>query len=142
MAGINASASQDNVTASTTVLTAIQIVAPTNQRVLIKRISVALEAATFTRIAVVKQSDAGTMTSLTPVRLSAGSETLQTTAQHTSTASPTTSSTLLREITSDRWEYAGIPDDYIVLAGGERLGITLQTLSGSVDADVTVVFEE
>src|SRR4051812_42852825 len=95
MAGLYFSAVTGEVVTGTSQKTILQLVAATNTRVKVREWSFSFIGTSNTaqpiRCQLMSQTDAGTMTSLTlKKRISADSETLQTTAQHTATAEPTT----------------------------------------------------
>lgn len=82
--------------ASATAKTALQIVAASNHRTLLHAISLGGNGVTAAdppaKVALLIQTTAGTMSSLTPAKENAGDdETIQTTAQHTATVEPTDS---------------------------------------------------
>lgn len=112
-----------------TAKTVLQVIAPTNQRVRVRRYSVAFDGTSATaepvQVRVLRQTSAGTMTSLTPVKLSAGSETLQSTAQHTATAEPTAGDVLdAFEVHPQSGFDVVLPADMpIEVPGGGRIGI-------------------
>lgn len=102
MAGVRFAGSQTEISTGTSVKTLLQVVAATNQRVLIKEWSMSFKGTSNTAAPILAealvQSTAGTMTSLTLVLINAAdNETLQTTAQHTATAEPTAGNVLMRE---------------------------------------------
>lgn len=96
MAGLDFIARQGEIAlVATTARTVLQVVAPANQRVKIKEWGVFFDGTSVTAesvvIQIVKQTDAGTMSALTPVkRDSSIPGTIQSTAQHTATVEPTT----------------------------------------------------
>ncbi len=100
MAGIRLLASTPEVALTAAAAkTVLQVKAAANHRCLIEGWGVFFDgiavAAEPVQIILVRQSSAGTMTSLAPVKLSDYGETLQTTAAHTATAEPTTGSDIL-----------------------------------------------
>lgn len=113
--------------------TVIQILAPTNQRVKIIGFGVFFDGivpnAEPVIVKLVRQTTAGTMSSLTPVKTGpvAGSETLQTQASHTATAEPTSTDVIdIFEIHPQ----AGVEKLFplgreIVIAGASRLGMVI-----------------
>lgn len=146
MAGVGWSAATAEVASGTSVKTIIQVVAPTNQRLLIRQIDVSFEGTSSSdepiQVDVLRQTSAGTMSSLTPQKWnSSDSETLQVTAQHTSSSEPTAGAILLsRKIhpqTSHTWDLG----DPIPVPGGGRLGVRV-TAAVSVGTVVTIVGEE
>jgi hypothetical protein len=83
------------------------------------------------------------MSSLTPVKQTTDSETVQTTAQHTATAEPTASDVLdIAEVhPQSGYEVVLPPDMAIYVAGGARLGIEC-TAPATVNVRAKIVFEE
>jgi hypothetical protein len=81
-----------------TLKTVVQIVAATNHKVRIVAWKATFDGAspTATPVAyrILRQTTAGTMSALTPVKAGSDAETILTTAQHTATAEPTASDVL------------------------------------------------
>ncbi len=136
------------ISTGTSAKTLLQIVAASNHGVLIDEISISFEgtsaAATPIKVDVLRQTSAGTMSSLTLVLdPDDADETLQTTAQHTSTSEPTASSVLITELVHPQTGYtwnAGYGRE-IKIGGGDRLGIRV-TAASSVNAICRVSGEE
>jgi len=148
MAGIRAVAQTAEVATGTAKKTILQLVAASNHRVLVKEFSVSFDGVDNTAepilVQLLIQSDAGTMSSLTPQKLNQGDdETLQTTAQHTATAEPTGTTEIMGEQVHPQggytWQapYGG----EIVINGGDRLGL-VTTAAVDVNAKARFVFEE
>src|SRR5438067_1781420 len=102
MAGVRFKAVTGEVATGTALKTILQVVAASNHGVLIDEWSISFtgisNTATPILVQVMRQTTAGTMSSLTPVKDPDDTdETLQTTAQHTATAEPTASDVLFRE---------------------------------------------
>ena len=99
--------------------------------------------ATPIKVDILRQTTAGTMSSLTPVKRGNFTETLQTTAQHTATAEPTAGDVLrsfyVHPQQGEVWEAPF--DDPIDIPGGTRLGVRA-TASASVNALVALDLEE
>lgn len=131
MAGIKCAATTAEIAlTAATAKTVIQLVAPTNQRLLVERYGVGFDGISTTaepvQVRVCKQTTAGTMSSLTPVkRGDPGSETLQGTAQHTATVEPTITDVYdVFEVHPQTWVDILLPDgDEIPVPGGGRIGI-------------------
>jgi hypothetical protein len=128
--------------------TLLQIVAASNHRALVKSWGVFGKGVTSTdapiKVRLLRQSTAGTMSALTPVKCnSADDETLQTTAQHTATAEPTAGDVLA---TIEVHPQSGYVEHFpfgseIVVPGGGRLGIDV--LAGAtVSMTAFIEFEE
>lgn len=128
---------------ASTAKTILQVVAPTNQRLKVKRWGVffdSVAAGAGVLVKLVRQTSAGTMTSLTPVKLGiAGSETIQSTAYHTASSEPTTTDTLdIVEGAIDVFFPAG---EELVVVGGARIGI-ICTADTGVNVVGKIEYEE
>lgn len=148
MAGITCIAQTTEVALSAaTAKTVIQIVAPTNQRLHVKRWGIYFDGVSSTaepvQVRLLRQTTAGTMSSLTPVMLSAGSETIQTTALHTATVEPTAGNVLdIAEVHPQSGYEVVIPFDQVIeVAGGTRLGIEV-TAPAAVNCRAKIIFTE
>lgn len=149
MAGINFRCDSGEVSLSAaTAKTVVQLTAPANQRVLVRGIDIHFRGvnpiASPAKIRVLRQTTAGTMTSLTPVKLNnADSETIQSTAQHTATAEPTAGTVLMTlEQHPQSSNVLYFPYDIpIHLSGGTRLGVEI-TATDSVTVSVGLTCEE
>lgn len=132
---------------SATAETVMQLVAPTNQRLKLKRWGVFFDgvssSAAPVQVRLLRQTTAGTMSSLTPVKQVAGSETVQATAQHTATAEPTASDVIdAAEVHPQSGYEVIIPFDMpIEVPGGGRIGIECTAPAG-VNVRAKMVFEE
>ena len=157
MAGINVTANTPKInfangdTNTTKIL--LQIAAPTNQRLKIKRWGVFFNEetgdstpATPFVINIGKHTASTGGTALTLVKNSIGSETLQSTALHTLTTS--TLSTLDSAMVNAQTGYEVIYPlgDEIIIQGGEKFGIEATSggtvSTGGVDVIVKVWYEE
>lgn len=133
--------------AAATAKTVLQIVAATNQRVRIKSFGVFFDgisgSAEPVQVRLLRQTTAGTMTSLTPTKLGTGSETVQTTAQHTATAEPTAGDTLdIAEVHPQSGYQVIYPQgDWPIIPGGGRVGIEC-TAPATVNVRAKIIFEE
>lgn len=148
MAGVKFAAQSGEIASGTSTKTLLQIAAASNHRVMVREISVSFKGTSATaapvKVDVLRQSDAGTMSSLTPVKLnSADDETLQTTAQHTATAEPSAGDVLKTEEvhpqTGFLWQapFGG----EIVVPGGTRLAVRV-TAGADVNAVARIEGEE
>lgn len=130
-----------------TAKTVIQLVAPTNQRLKLKRWGVFFDGITSgdapVQVRLLRQTTAGTMSSLTPVKQVAGSETVQATAQHTATAEPTAGDVLdAAEVHPQSGYEVIIPFDMpIEIPGGGRIGVEC-TAPNAVNVRAKLVFDE
>ncbi len=148
MAGILAVAQTAEIAlTAATAKTVLQLVAPANQRLKIKGWGVFFDGVSASaepvQTRVLRQTTAGTMTSLTPVKLCAGSETLQATAQHTATAEPTAGDVLdVVEVHPQSGYEKMIPlDQNWDVPGGGRVGIECTAPAG-VNVRAKIFFEE
>lgn len=130
MAGVRFQAVTAEVATGTAIKTILQVVAATNQRVLIDEVAISFKGTSATDapifVRVLRQTTAGTMSALTPVKNNNGDdETLQVTAQHTATAEPTAGDVLMaQEVhpqTGFLWQAPF--GRQIVVKGGGRLAI-------------------
>lgn len=141
MAGVRLTCQSPKITFSTSTITLLQIKAAANQRVVVSEVSVSFDGTSNTaapiQVDLLRQSTAGTMTSLTPAKVnSSDSETVQTTAQHTATVEPTASTLLMTEQvhpqTGFLWQ-ARFGEE-IIVPGGGYLGVRLVTPGAGADA--------
>lgn len=148
MAGILCVAQTSEVAlTAATVKTVVQVVAPANQRQKIKGYGVSFDGTSVTaepvQVELLRQTTAGTMTALTPVKLVAGSETVQSTAQHTATAEPTAGDILDSIEVHPQGGYEKILpfNQEIENPGGGRIGIRCTAPAG-VNVRAKIIFEE
>jgi len=120
-----------------TAKTVLQLVAPTNQRLVVNQIGVFFDGVSAANEPVVvglyRNTSAGTMSALTPVKVDAlGSEVIQSTAQFSATVEPVLGDLI------DSWEIhpqAGLDiflplGQEIVIPGGGRLGLACTAPQG------------
>jgi hypothetical protein len=149
MADLNFILAVEGVATGTAVKTLIQAVAPANQRLKLKELSIDFHGISNTdppvTVDLCQQDTAGTSSGLTPVKEDASlPETVQSTARQTFTAEPTTSTPIR---TWSVHPQAGalvieFPEaDMPKLGGGKRLGLRVNT-SVSQSADCYMKFEE
>jgi len=148
MAGIMASAKTTEVAlAATTLKTVLQLVAPSNQRLKILRWGIFFDGTSATgepvQVRLLRQTTAGTMSSLSPVNLGVGSATLQATAQHTATVEPTAGDVLdIVEVHPQAGFETVFPfGSEILVPGGGRLGIDCYA-ADTVNCIAKIVYEE
>lgn len=149
MAGLIGIAQTAEIATGTSAKTLLQLVAPANQRLKVREISISFKGVTSTDapilVDILRQTDAGTMSALTINPDDAGyDETLQATAQHTATVEPTAGVVLLREEVHPQggaflWQarFAGER----TVKGGTRLGVRV-TAGVSVSAVTRLEYEE
>lgn len=148
MAGIRCTAQTAPVATGTSKKTILQLVAPAEQRLLVDEISISFDGIDNTDqpilVQVLRQTDAGTMSALTPKKVNeSDEETLQATAQHTASAEPTGTDEVMGEHVHPQggfiWQAPyGKP---IVIKGGGRLGIAV-TAANNVNAKARLAYEE
>lgn len=151
MAGLNFTVSTEGaVTVSaSTPKTLLQVIAPTNQRVKVKRVSVSFNGTSASDPAILvqllRQTTAGTMTAATPRKDDAGDdETIQTTAQHTATAEPTASDIIWESyVPAVGGAVVDFPEPKTI-KGGTRLGLKVSpgATPATVSASATIDCEE
>lgn len=149
MAGLRLSAQTGLIVTGVVKKTLLQLVAPANHRLLVKEISVSFNGVTSTAkpilVQIHRQSTAGTMSALTPVKINTGDdETALSSAQHTATVEPTTGEEVMGENVHPQggsflWQapFGG----EIVIKGGERLGIAV-TAAATTNAKVRIIYDE
>lgn len=147
MARLEGSICIANVATGTAAKTILQLIAPANHRLALKNVKLSSRGVTASDpailIEIVRQTTAGTMTSLTPKKLSdlsATAETLQATAQHTATVEPTTTD-ILDTISIPAAGGAYIWSGEIVVPGGGR--VALRATTGTTqNVDASMGYEE
>lgn len=148
MAGVRFKATTDEVATGTSKVTVLQVVAASNHGILVDEISISFQGTSATAapilVEIARQTTAGTMSALTPVKDPDDSdEALQVTAQHTATAEPTEGDVLMRELvhpqTGYTWQAAF--DRKIKIGGGDRLGVAV-TAGANVDCTARICGEE
>lgn len=133
--------------AAATLKTVVQILAPANHRVKIKGWAVFFDGVSTTAAPVecrlVRQTSAGTMSSLTPVKTKPAAESLQVTAQHTATVEPSSSDVVdvIECHPQSGFEIQYAPGDEVVIGGGERIAIDC-TAPAIVNVRAKIRFEE
>lgn len=131
-----------------TAKTVLQLITAANHRVKVLRWGVFFDgvsgSAAPVEVALVRQTDAGTMTGLTPQKLDDSlAETLLTTAQHTATAEPT--GTIVVDMIEchpqSGFEIIYPLGQEVIIGGGDRLGVVC-TAPANVNVRAKIVFEE
>jgi hypothetical protein len=149
MAGILCIAQTAEVALSAaTERTVMQIVAATSHRVKVLRWGVFFDGKKSgnepVQVTLLRQSSAGTMTSLSPVNMGVGSETLQTTAQHSSTGTLPTAGDILDSCEvhpQSGYEVIFPIGQEIFVPGGGRLGINCNAVD-AVNVRAKIIYEE
>jgi hypothetical protein len=134
--------------AAATAKTVLQLVAAANHRVKVLGFGVYFDGVSTTaepvQVRMLRQTTAGTMTALTPVKRDDSiTDTLLTTAQHTATVEPTASDVLeVAEVHPqtflEKWYPLGAEP---IIGGGDRLGIEC-TAPATVNVRAQLIFEE
>lgn len=149
MAGVPFKVQTGPISTNATTKTLMQVVAAANHGVLVNEISISFDGITNNstpiRVDIVRQSTAGTMTSLTPVKDPDDTdETLQTTAQKDCTGTePTAGDILMSELVHPQTGFIWQAPfgRQIKIGGGDRLGV--RTVAGAtVNAVVRMNCEE
>jgi hypothetical protein len=147
MAGVLAVAQTAEVAlVAATAKTVMQIVSAANHAVKVTRWGVFFDGTSATaepvQVRLLKQTTAGTMSALTPVRVSGPAVTVQTSAQHTASAEPTPSDVLdIAEVHPQTGYEVNLLGQEIVLGSAERLGIECTAPAG-VNCRAKMWFEE
>jgi hypothetical protein len=131
-----------------TAKTIMQLVAASNHRVKLLEWGVYFDGTSTTaepvQVRLLRQTTAGTMSSLTPTKNDDSlAETLQTTAQHTATAEPTAGDVLAVLEVHPQMGYEKIfpLGSEVIIGGGDRLGIEC-TAPAAVNVRGYMKFEE
>jgi len=132
---------------ATEALTVLQVKAPTNQRLKVKRWGVFFDGIDGTaepvQVRLLRQTDAGTLSSVTPVKQVAGSETVQATAGHTATVEPSAGDVIdVAEVHPQTGYEVVISFDMpIEVPGGGWIAIEC-TAPATVNVRAKIIFEE
>lgn len=130
-----------------TTRTVLQLYAAANQRVKILGWGVFFDgtntAGEPVQVRLLRQTSAGTMTSISPVPLRACAESIQTLSYHSATGEPTASDTMdVLEIHPQQGYEVKYPmGQEIIMAGGSRIGIECTAPAG-VNVRAKIYFEE
>ena len=148
MAGIGGIANTPEISITAAVKTLLQLVAPTNHRGILKEWSVSFKGIvsvdTPVLVELLRQTTAGTMTALTLVKVDpTNDETLQFTAQHTSTSEPTAGDVIALRLVHPQgglyeWTERGMA---LPIPGGTRLALRA-TPGATVTGVAGMVYEE
>lgn len=143
-----------NAPAANTNLTLVQVVPPTNQRVLVHHAVFSIDGTSATddtfACELATQTSAGTASALSPGKFNeTDGETIQTSAQQTFTGEPTTTTIkaaghIQEEGDRFEWGYPRNPNP-IPVKGGNRLGARIRpgtTITGTVKVRVILLCEE
>lgn len=148
MAGLRIVAQTDEIATGASKKTLLQLVAAANHRVLVKELSISFDGTSNTadpiQVEVARQSDAGTMSSLTLLKVDPDDdESIQTTAQHTATGEPTETAVIMREQVHPQGGYTWQAPfgGELVINGGDRLAVVV-TAGADVNAVVRAFIEE
>lgn len=131
-----------------TAKTVIQMVAATNHRVKVLGFGVFFDGVSVTaepvQVRLLRQTTAGTMSALTPVKQDDSiADTLLTTFQHTATAEPTAGDVLdvLEVHPQQGYEIMYPLGQEVIVGGGDRIGIEC-TAPATVNVRAKIRFEE
>ena len=148
MAGVLCVANTAEVAlAAATAKTIVQLIAPAHQLLKVKGWGVFFDGissiAEPVQVRLLRQTDAGTMSALTPIQRSAMTCTLQSTAAHTATAEPTAGAVLaVREVHPQSGYQEIFPaGDEIMIGEAGRLAIEC-TAPAIVNVRAEIVYEE
>jgi hypothetical protein len=150
MAGVIGVANTSEVAlTAATARTVIQIVSAAHSPIKIKEWGVFFDSTSVSaepvQVRLLRQSSAGTMSSLTPVERTITGVTLTTTAQHTATVEPGAGNVLaVREVhPQSGYQEKFAPGDEIIVGGtsAARIGIECTAPAG-VNVRAEIVFEE
>jgi hypothetical protein len=148
MSGVRWNVVSPSISTGTSLKTLVQVIAASNHRILVEELNISFDGISNTaqpiKVEVLRQTTAGTVTALTPVKGHDGDdETLQITAGHTATAEPTAGDILeiffVHPQGGRDWQ-APFSKPFVVKGGG-RLGVRV-TAAASVNAVVTFKGEE
>lgn len=148
MAGVPFKAVTGQISTGTNLKTLLQLVAASNHAILVVEFSISFQGTSNTATPILfqvsRQTTGGTMSPLSLVKDPDDSdETLQSSAQHTATAEPTTTDVLVSENVHPQTGYTWQAPfgRAIKIGGGDRLGFRV-TAAADVNAIVRVVCEE
>jgi len=134
------------IATGTALKTLLQLVGASNHRVAVRSIAISFDGVSTTGVPilveVLRQSTAGTMSALTPVKANdSDAETLELTAQHTATAEPTAGDVVASMLVHPQSRHVFYFNPPQVIKGGGRLGVRV-TAAVSVNAVVMAEGEE
>lgn len=148
MSAFSGVAEKSGIASGVAAKTLLQILAAANHRLRIKEVGVCFHGIVNTEapvlVQLVRQSTAGTMSALTPVKEDSSlAETLTTTAQHTATAEPTNTDVLRSWAVHPQsgLVYQAVPGDEPIVPGAGRVGLVV-TAGVSINVDAYIKFEE
>lgn len=148
MSGVRFNAQTAPIATGTALKTLLQLIAAANHRVKVEEISLSFSGIDNTGlpilVQIIRQTDAGTMSALTPEKIISGDDdTLQTTAQHTATVEPSLGAEIFGEYIHPQggFTWQAPFGKELILEGGERLAIVV-TAGASVNAKARMVCEE
>lgn len=141
-------ATQTGISTGTSAKTLVQLIAAANHAIVLTKFHCGFHGTSNTAepilVQIVRQSDAGTMSSLTPVKADDSvADTLDTTAQHTATVEPTTGDVLHSVTVHPQTGYTECSGELteLICGAGDRIALRV-TAAADVNADVTLHFEE
>ena len=136
------------IATGTAAKTLVQLIAPANHRLRVVSYKISFKGTSATaapiKVRLLRQSTAGTMSALTPVKLDDSiAETLLATAQHTATAEPTAGDVLesIEVHPQSGYEKIFAYGEEPIVGGGDRIGIEV-TAGADVSAIAEIQYEE
>lgn len=148
MAGTFFTAVASDQAIGTSTETLLQVTAGTNNPLTVHRFGVSFKGTSATGqpvlVEVLRQTTAGTASSVTPRETTDTSQTIQATAQDTYTSEPTSGDILYRELVHPQggWHERLLPGE-LVVAGGGRIAIRTNNTGGTdVNAVASLLCEE
>lgn len=149
MAGVRIAANTGDVSFSTSTITVAQVKAASNHRIRIERVRVSFKGTSSAEAPVLvelcRQTTAGTMTTVTPVKITDSDPgTIQTTAQKTATGEPTTGNIKASHLVHPQSSYDFVfpPGRELYVDGGDYLGVRLNTPTQAGTVDTSIELEE
>ena len=141
-------ATQAGIATGSSLKTLMQLVAAANHAIRLTEIAIGLHGTSNTAepilVQLTRQTDAGTMSALTPVKADDSvADSLATTAQHTATVEPTSTDVLRSWTVHPQTGLIVQAHDLapIIIGAGDRIGLRV-TAAADVNADVTMAWEE
>ena len=148
MSARNGIATKSDIATGTAVKTLLQVVAAANHAIEITEYAVSFSGVNNTHLPILvellRQTDAGTTSALTPVNADdSGGDTFDTTARHTATAEPTGGDVLRSHYVHPQTGLV-VPvggEAPLIVGAGDRVGLRV-TAANDVKAAATICFEE
>lgn len=149
MAARFCSAQGQDISTGTSTKTILQVVAPANQALRLTEIGVSFQGTNNTNepinVELVRQTTAGTMSAVTPTKLDDDvAMSVQATAQKTATVEPTTTDVVKSWAVHPQTGLVYNFNDMapVIVKGGGRMAIRVNTPANSVDCNAYINWEE